>query len=125
MSFARFSSNNFGSDVYCYESVDGYFLHVASKRFENPLPPLPDIESGSTEDIVSAFREYKMAISKQNMVRINGPYDGKTFRFDSAKELLEKLKELSEVGYRVPEDAINAIEEYVGSRYSQVEDGDN
>lgn len=44
MSYCRFSSDNFKSDVYVYESVDDcFYTHVAGNRLI--LPPFPEIRS--------------------------------------------------------------------------------
>lgn len=40
MSYCRFSSDNWKSNVYAYESVEGFEVYVASHRIVDELPPL-------------------------------------------------------------------------------------
>ena len=50
MSICRFSSDNWKSDVYIYESECGIELHIASSRIISDIPKLPPLS------------EYKKAI---------------------------------------------------------------
>jgi len=54
MSICRFSSDNWKSDVYIYESECGIELHIASSRIISDIPKLPPLS------------EYKKAIIPKN-----------------------------------------------------------
>jgi len=118
MSYTRWSTDNFRSDVYCYPHIDGHYqLEIASSR-----------EMESSEDTNSRVR-YRMPIDLPyaghsfsfdtlkelyNKVRyrmpIDLPYAGHSFSFDTLEELFNKLTELKILGYYIADSAFNNIE---------------
>lgn len=116
MSYCRWSSDGFGCDVYVYEDVSGGFTcHVAAKKITN-LQDAPKVgsilnldEKGRDEWLVR--HRAKMDWLENNAIRenIGLPYDNQSFNVDTATEMAERLVELKNMGYQVPDYAIEAL----------------
>ncbi len=118
MSYCRFSCDNFKSDVYLYYSVGGvYVCHIAGNRIVEELPPDPtwDVMNGKIGE--AEFKEkslaWREAMDKCTRVPIVLPHAGETIQHDSAEDMLTCLRELKELGYRVPEHAISRLKEEI------------
>lgn len=59
------------------------------------------------------------AVSTAERAPINGPHDGKFFRFDTLQELFYCLTQLRADGYHVPESAFAQIEEEMNEEPTQ------
>lgn len=94
MSYTRWSTDDFRSDVYCYPHVDGHYqLEIASSK-----------EMESSEE-TNSHVTYRMPIDL--------PYDGHSFSFDTLEELFNKLSELRSLGYYIADSAFNNIEKEI------------
>ncbi|MGC8529628.1 MAG: hypothetical protein ACP5OP_05445 [Leptospirillia bacterium] len=108
MSYVRFSSDNFKSDVYAYESCLGFEIQVAAVRLESetPIPELLPIKPDMTEEEVASWlkrhEEQQEWIDKAQHSPIGLSRDGKDFCFSTEEEMYEFLRELKKEGYRVP-----------------------
>jgi hypothetical protein len=133
MSYCRWSSDNWKSDIYCYESSYGFVTAVASnKRILDgmPLMPLNPVLVDCTEeereelwkDWFRIHEEQMEFLETAEMKKIGLKYDGETFDDSTAEECLETLLMLQKEGYHVPEDAIEALREEVENPEVQVED---
>jgi hypothetical protein len=113
MSYCRWSSDNFKSDVYCYESEQGYVIHVADTRIVDPLPRNPyDVNDFIKNPIwVTLLRNkvWRQAFDKSERVEINLPHAGTTIYANSPAACAIKLMELQLFGYHVPQYAIDAL----------------
>lgn len=138
MSYCRFSSDNWRSDVYVYEHCGGGFVtHVAGMR--RVLPAIPDIShryaprwgcEWSRENGLSyPSRWHRRAAAVTNYIawmwnglsmwsvrisplkEIGLPHDGDQFCDDTAGECADRLESLRALGYHVPESAIKALRE--------------
>ena len=111
MSYCRFSSDCYQSDVYVYEGWNGIAIHVAGARLysNQPRPEPPD--DMDPEKIIAyhaACREWAKAAE----LRIIGlPCDRQDFYESTPGEAAQKLIELRDMGYWVPEYAIEALQE--------------
>jgi len=85
MSYCRFSSNNFSSDLYIYESIDaGFVIHVASSRFIGDIPKVPALNSGiSADDFFKAHEKQMKFLENAKSEDIELPYAGESFNFSS------------------------------------------
>lgn len=107
MSFCRWSSMNFGCDLYCYESEQGYVTHVANQRI---IGNVPEVDSSlflnHTQENVEKFFEQQKAqfdfLETAERKPIGLKYDGQTF-YDDKDTFLSRLKMLREEGYRFPQ----------------------
>jgi len=116
MSYCRFSDDDFNSDVYAYESDDGYCLSVAKfKRvFSEPLPDRVDISHNDmTEEDINAYlnrhHAFMEIVDRTPLVEIELPHAGEDFIFSTPNELYVFLAELESFGYRVPDYAFNLL----------------
>ena len=117
MSYCRFSSDNWTSDVYCYEHVDGSFVtHVAGNRAVGDVPKVPPFPDDDPDGKDEWIAEYVVAHNAQmafleacQRVPIGLPHDGETFADTSASWMLARLLLLQEIGYQVPAFAIEAV----------------
>lgn len=110
MSFARFSSDDWKSDVYVYESDSGFEIHVATNRITSHVPPLLSMDDPKWFD---AYQEQMQAVGNAAHEPINGPFDGEHFSHVSAQGAIDTLKEIIEAGYHVPDWVIPELEEEV------------
>lgn len=111
MSYCRFSSNCFRSDVYVYEGWNGFAIHVAGTRHysEQPRPEPPD--DMDPEKFVAYYAACKEWVKAAELRPIGLPYDCQDFYFSTPGEAAQKLIELRDMGYWVPEYAIEALQE--------------
>lgn len=82
MSYCRFSSDNWGSDVYAYESGDGVAVHVAASKYVGDVPRVtfPVSTYKKDMDIFLAARKKQMAFYQMHRVKLsNCPMPGKVF----------------------------------------------
>lgn len=114
MSYCRWSSDNFRSDVYVYCSVDGYVTHIANNRLVGPrigAPPYSLMERGKVGMFIwGAWHRvndflFKFLIRKS----INHTLAGETYISDTAYECADVLMTLREKGFSVPQHAIDRL----------------
>lgn len=114
MSICRFSGDNWKSDVYIYESAEGYCIHVASYRYVDvpEVPPAP--VNGSDGEWKEWFRLYHNQqdyLGTAEKVKIGGEFDGKSFCYDDIIDALSCVYAIQRAGYHIPEYAIDELEE--------------
>lgn len=107
MSFCRWSSMNFGCDLYCYEAEQGYVTHVANQRIIGDIPEVDNsLLLNYTQENVEKFINQQKAQFEFLVTAERRPiglkYDGQTF-YDDEDTFLSRLKMLREEGYRFPE----------------------
>lgn len=113
MSYCRFSSNDFQCDVYVYADVTGGFTtHVAGNRvvFGRELPEV--VALNGEADAVRWYARHKQVmemIDESKRESIDLPHAGGTFNDHDANECANRLESLRELGYRVPQYAIDAL----------------
>lgn len=109
MSYCRFSSGDSPCDVYVYEDfIGGWTTHVAWRRcvLKELLHP--------GDDIFGLGHWGLKLLDDANWVKIGLPHDGDTLHNETAEECADRLEELREMGYRVPQSAIDALREEAG-----------
>ncbi|HET8685115.1 MAG TPA: hypothetical protein VFM18_00465 [Methanosarcina sp.] len=141
MSYCRFSSNNSMCDVYVYKDCYGGFTtHVAGNKFIIPPIPEPSISMivvrGAEWDkksrkliyqrkrdevianitarlygMLSLPHKWSMRIMPRKNIGL--PHDGESFNDSTARECAERLIEFRNIGYNVPQYAIDALMEEV------------
>ena len=113
MSYCRFSSDDFNSDVYCYEAVTGGFvIHVAHCRVVGDIPKAQHLLAKETmEEFFVAHRTQLNFLETAEREPIGLEYDGETFVEDGPQEAADRLESLLEAGYQVPQYAIDALRE--------------
>jgi hypothetical protein len=115
VSYCRWSSDWYRSDVYVYESDDGFVTHVAATRWVHatglPCPrpatiQLPDLTAHAAIALAKAQDEWFANCRLEN---IGLPYDGRGFTDGSPRECAETLAMLAGCGYRVPDGVIETL----------------
>lgn len=110
MSYCRFSSDNWQSDVYVYADVTGGFaLHVASRKLACELTPLPDINDDEVA-WAKAYQAQLQEVSHAPREDIGLPYDGESYYLPDVQATLDKLFTLRDAGYRIPQHAIERLQ---------------
>ena len=112
MSYCRFSSDDFKSDVYCYADCGGgYTTHVAIYRyvFTEELPPLIPFDAEHMEEWLVRHNIVDEMLDRSELVEIGLPYDGKTFNDETPEGAAETLMMLRDAGYNVLQGAIEAL----------------
>lgn len=115
MAICRWSTEDFTSDVYIYESLGGIEIHVAGRRLilDEPLPVMPDITDPtvSAERWLAAHQVRRGIIDRATRVCIGGPFDGASFVESDDAAALGRLRQLADAGYRIPACAWDALSE--------------
>lgn len=106
MSYVRWSSDDFQSDVYCYESQEGFVTHLASNRvvFKTELPPplpWPPDDDAAWEAWFERHETVGKMVDGAKRVPIGLPHDGETFTDPTEEAMFDRLRELAAMGYRV------------------------
>lgn len=112
MSYCRFSSDDFQCDVYVYASVyGGYQTHVAGSRYvyKQPLPPQVPFDKEHIDAWMKRDRKVKKMLDEASIVPIGLPHDGECFADEMAADAAKRLQALKEIGYNVPQYAIDAL----------------
>lgn len=117
MSYCRWSSDGFRSDVYVYEDVGGgWTTHIANRRKLGldtlPPDPLDELQQGIvSEGWHERYKAYNNALQALESVRIGLPHDGGSFNDPSPGECADRLENLRALGYYVPQYAIDGLRE--------------
>lgn len=116
MSYCRWSSDNFQCDVYVYAASEGWCIHVAAnKTAEDPPENSREVagwwEQG--EAGVKAYVEQHTRLTEWMTTAAKVPiglaHDGGYFIEPTALACAERLISLKEMGYRVPQYAIDDL----------------
>lgn len=111
MSYCRFSCMGFRCDIYCYEAVDGFKVHVAANRRPEGCPGYDF--SGPPDKVLASYkvRQDWLDDPANESIPIGLPYDGKYYSLSTAAECAAKLRELRAVGYLLPDYALAELDE--------------
>lgn len=128
MSYCRWSSDDHQSDVYVYESPQGFEIHVASHRriLSEPLPRMglaelteidheaakagDPVEQAKVADWLARNRERGRILDAAELAPIGGPYDGASFTHDEPGQAASALRHLRAAGYHVPAGVIEDLD---------------
>ncbi len=99
MDYARFSSDNWKSDIHCFadEEDEVYRLLIAGKRYSN------------ADTLPSTLLEQLDALGERDLVPIGLPYDNRSLAYTDADKLISKLLELREMGYHIPDETFERL----------------
>lgn len=111
MSYCRFSSDNWKSDIYCYEACSGGFTtHVAGNHIVSELPEaIPIGEDGWLD----RDRDIMESLGTAKRETIGLEHDGANFNDPDLQSFKERIEMLKAAGYHIPEYVIPSIEEEI------------
>lgn len=116
MSYCRFSTNDFSSDIYAYQCEEGIHIDVAANRVSlaEPLPePVAPPGRDATTDQLTAWmgRQQQVGniVSRSETTPIAHPTAGASRTFPAAGEALTYLEGLDRDGFNVPRQALDAL----------------
>jgi len=116
MSYCRFSSDDFGCDLYCYEDCAGGFTtHVAAIKyaFKEPLPPPISLNDSNVKEWWERFQKVQVMVREADHVPLNLPHDAETFNDPDLQSFLDRILYLKSLGYRVPDGVIDTVKEEI------------
>ena len=118
MSYCRFSSDFWDSDIYAYESCNGGVdVHVAGSRYEfDPKFPYPHhvwFPGKTVEQIKRDVVEQETAMAHARTMPIDLPSAGMSRTGLTYRAAYEWLLELRAEGFHVPQHALDRLEEDV------------
>lgn len=109
MSYCRFSSDNYKSDVYVYITDYGYCIELASGRIIAEVLPPPSRELPLQEWML-LHKERSLFLFNAPREEIDLPHAGEKLFFSTLRILYDELLMLRTMGYRVPQSALDAIQ---------------
>ena len=112
MSYCRFSTDDFRSDVYVYDGGN-IILMIASNKYEYGNIKLPD-PINLSDNPTAWFERYQTVrkiLDTLPRVPLDHPDAGKTFEYDSPGACADKLISLAAEGVYVPDNVIEALRE--------------
>ena len=114
MSYCRFSCDDWSSDVYCYEDVNGgYTTHVAGNRLVGEVPKVPHILRASPDEWTKAHNVQMAWLRSAERTLIDLPHAGAMFNDPTPEAAHERLLSLRALGFHVPDHAIEALAEEI------------
>ncbi len=116
MAMIRWASD---SDVYVYESFNGYVVHIAGARWkfseEYPCPVLGDyINTGRLSEYNKDCTE---AYEHAELIDIEMEEAGRTFSFENLISVRSLLLTLKEEGFMIPQYGLDRIQQEIERTY--------
>ena len=101
MSYCRWSSDDFKSDVYCYADCGGgYTTHVAANKV---IGDIPSVDFDADPDaFIAQHRAQMKFLESCAREEIKLPHAGETFNDSTLEEFRARLVTLKDLGYYVP-----------------------
>lgn len=116
MSYCRWSSENFKSDLYVYACVDDtWTIHVAANRVVGDVPPVFWPTDTSDPDqmarCVESHKAQSAYLDNAEHREIELPCAGATFKLPTPGDCADKCEELAALGYVVPAYVVPSLRE--------------
>ncbi len=108
MAYCRFSSDDFKSDVYVYYGENGFNIYVSSRRLDIEDVG-PKVDLADTKAFVARHKRLMEAAAKADSKPIEHPDAGECFVFHTPMQAMNKLLELKDAGFRIPDAAIAGL----------------
>jgi hypothetical protein len=115
MSYCRWSSDDYQSDLYCYEDASGgWTTHVAGNRMVGRPPHEDWTLLGKGDEAAAEFwvqHTAQMAwLETAEHAPIGLAHDGETFGDPTLEAFRERLLMLRQAGYRFPDYVLEAVD---------------
>ena len=113
MSYCRWSSDDWRSDLYVYEHCGGWWqIHIAGNRLD-PMPPR--VERGllttDPKEWMRQYREQGEAVSVGGRTKIDHPLAGESFQCVTPGECADRIEDLIAAGFCVPNGVVEELRE--------------
>jgi len=115
VSYCRWSSDDWRSDLYVYESDQGVEIHVASNRkpqaFFDALPPRVPCDPHDEAVFARWFergQDVRALLDAYESEPIGLPHDGQSFTVD-IEDAAGAVAALALIGYHVPDGVVDAL----------------
>ena len=115
MSYCRFASDGFQSDVYVYESGNGFVINIAQYSLSNDWT-YPSLFANAPTDEADFLVHATAVIQRQQewmrtatRTKIERLHSGDTFNIKDRQGAADRLMYLRGLGYHVPQVAIDAL----------------
>lgn len=118
MAYCKFSSDDYGSDIWCVPENGAYMTRIADMKIEGDVPKLPAATKDNAAEYLAAYKLQMDYVSTAPRKPIGLPFDGKSFSDSDLSSLLQRLRGLREMGYRVPEFTLRRIEDEIAEQGS-------
>lgn len=104
MSYCRWSSDNYESDLYVFHDVNGgWTTMIAGNR----------LKTGYLKKFNKALEDNLWEEASKYCIEHYLPLADQTFKDSTRKKCLKRLKKLKELGYRVPDHAIKRLQKEI------------
>lgn len=112
MSYCRWSSDDFKSDVYVYESNAGFMIHVAPNSCElKDAPPTVELTPETVSEYLARYKVISDLLKTAKRTPLPKQWAGETFCLDTAEECAELLQQMKSDGLHVPDGVIEVLME--------------
>lgn len=105
MAWCHFSSNDYQCDLRLVSEVDCFSIMTAWERILGDIPATEHLQAEGLEDELEAAENAQIAYVKTAPREPLGlPFAGTEFKFDEYDDFVEKVRELVDLGYRIPDE---------------------
>jgi hypothetical protein len=110
MSYCRFSSDDWRSDLYVYQCSLGWQIDIAGSRHD-PMPPRITADKTDPDEWLRQYNAQRTAMDKAGRAYIDLPHAGGDFLCGTPGDCADTVAMLKELGYNVPDGVIEALRE--------------
>jgi len=104
MAWCTFSSDDFQCDLRLVSTFDGFMIMVAGDRILGDIPRTVHLDEAGSEDQLEAAERAQMEFVRTAVREpIDLPYAGSEFLFDEYGDFVSQVRELVDLGYRIPD----------------------
>lgn len=114
MSYCRFSSDDWRSDVYVYAHCDGHWqIHVAANRIDPPPVRVDEAlltgDSPDPETWAAQFSAQTASVTSSSRKNIDHPLAGSDHAAETPGAAADILDGLKSAGFRIPDGVIDTL----------------
>lgn len=110
MAWCTFSSNDYQCDLRLVSTPDGFLIMVASERVAGDIPPTMHLNAeGLEHEFAEAERHQIAYVRSADRDPIDLPHAGQEFRFEEYDDFVAMVRELVDLGYRIPDEVMNDL----------------
>jgi hypothetical protein len=104
MAWCTFASDDYGCDLRLALLTTGFTINTAWQRIVGDIPRTEHLqEEGFELELEEAEREQTRFLKTAVREPIGLPHAGEEFVFEERDDFVEKVRELVELGYRIPQ----------------------